>query len=81
MTADATFKKIEAIFQDVFKIPGFQLSPQTRAKDVKGWDSISHVRFIVAVEKGFKIRFKSQHIASWKNIGDMHKDVVQALKV
>jgi len=41
------------------------------ANDVDGWDSLSHVNLILAVEKGFGIRFTRKEIMSFKNVGEL----------
>jgi len=41
------------------------------ANDVDGWDSLSHINLIVAVESAFKIRFNQKELLTFKNIGDL----------
>jgi acyl carrier protein len=41
------------------------------ANDVEGWDSLSHVNLIVAIETKFGIRFNQKELLSFKNIGDL----------
>jgi len=48
-----------------------QLTPETSAKDVDGWDSLSHIRLILTVERAFKIKFSTSEIGSMKNVGDL----------
>lgn len=64
-------KKVNDIFIDVLDNDGIILSYETTAKDVEDWDSLNHIQLVVAIEKYFKIRFTSQEILSWKNVGEM----------
>lgn len=63
--------KIQEIFRKQLKNEELVLSPETSAKDVKGWDSLTHVMLIVAIESAYNKRFHSREIQTWKNIGDM----------
>jgi acyl carrier protein len=40
------------------------------AADVDGWDSLSHIDLIVAVEKRFRIRLTTGEVRGLNNVGD-----------
>ena len=40
------------------------------ADEVDDWDSLGHIRLIVAVECHFKIKFTSAEISGWANVGE-----------
>lgn len=63
--------EVTEVFEDVLDEPGLKLSIETTAQDVDGWDSLSHIQLVVAIEKHFKIRFAAAEIQSWKNVGEM----------
>ena len=48
-----------------------KLNDETSADDIEEWDSLSHIQIIVAIEKAFGIKFSSQEMITWKNVGDM----------
>ncbi len=45
---------LSRIFRDKLDNENINLTPETTAKDVKGWDSLTHIQLIVATEKSLK---------------------------
>ena len=66
-----TMERLNAIFCEVFDDDDLKIAPQMTANDVDGWDSLSHITLIVAVESAFKIRFSQKELLTFKNIGDL----------
>jgi len=66
-----TQEKLNSIFCIVFDDSDIAIDPSTTANDIDGWDSLSHMNLIVAVEVGFGIRFNHKEILSFKNVGDL----------
>ena len=61
---------------DVFDLEPEDLNiyESTTAEDVEEWDSLSHIRLMVAIERRFHIKFSNAEIASMKNVGELvHK--------
>ena len=46
------------------------------ASDVPGWDSLTHVQIIVAIEQAFNIRMSATEVAQLEDAGSLI-DVVQ----
>jgi acyl carrier protein len=63
--------KLNVIFQDVFDEDDLNLTPETSAKDVEGWDSLKHVRLMLTVEKSFGVHFTAAEIGKLKNVSDL----------
>jgi acyl carrier protein len=61
------------IFQDVFDEDSIELTPSLSAKDVDGWDSLTHIRLILTIERAFKIKFSTSEIGKLENVGDLVK--------
>lgn len=66
-----TIEKLNGIFQTVFDNDDIQIRPEMTATDVDGWDSLSHVNLILAVERGFGVRFTQKELLTFKNVGDL----------
>jgi acyl carrier protein len=62
--------RLQLVFRDVFDDESIVLHDEMSAKDVDGWDSLSHVQLIVAVESAFDIEFETAEISELKNVGD-----------
>lgn len=71
--------KITEVFADNLDLDNLSLSETTTADEVEGWDSLTHVQLVVAVEKTFKIRFNAKEIQSWKNVGEMIDSILSKL--
>jgi acyl carrier protein len=67
------WEPLQDIFRQVFGEPGLVINDNMTAADLTNWDSLSHVRMIVSVEKHFKVRFKNMEIAKLKCVGDLLK--------
>ena len=65
------YSRLREIFEDVFDEDIIELTSQLTAKDVDGWDSVSHIRLILTVEKAFKMKFTTSEIGKLENVGDL----------
>lgn len=74
------FKKVNEIFCDELDNDDIVLKDDTTADDVEEWDSLSHVQLIVAIEKVFGIKFTSNEILSWKNVGELIDSIENRLR-
>ena len=62
---------LNEIFEDIIDEGPVSLSDATTADDVDGWDSLTNIQLVVEIEKHFNIRFTSEEITIWKNVGEM----------
>lgn len=70
-----TLETLNQIFCMVFDDDSIQIRPDMTANDVGGWDSLSHINLIVAVEGKFGIRFPQHEILTFRNVGDLIKSI------
>ena len=64
-------EELTEVFREVFDDDSIQLTPELTADDVEGWDSLSHVNLIIAVEMKFGVEFTQKEIRSFANVGEM----------
>jgi acyl carrier protein len=64
------YNKLTAVFREVFDEDELNVTPQTTADDVDGWDSLSHIRLVLAVSKAFGVKFSASEIGNLKNVGE-----------
>jgi acyl carrier protein len=71
MSSEDLLQEIQDIMRDVFDVDDLVISESTTADDVEEWDSLSHIRLIVAIERKFGFKFKNSEIETLKNVGDL----------
>jgi len=63
--------KMLETFRDVFGNPDLLVQDSTTADDVEGWDSLTHIDLIVALERAFRIKFTTGEVGKLANVGDL----------
>ena len=71
MTELATQDRVRDLMIDVFDVDDLVITDATTAEDIEEWDSLHHIRLVVAIERAFKIRFSNPEVESLKNVGDL----------
>lgn len=65
--------ELKTVILSVLKLDDWDLTDTTLAAEVPGWDSLSHINVVAAVEKHFGVRFKNAEVLRLKNIGDLQR--------
>ena len=71
MDRSKIINQLNVILEEIIDKGPVCLSEATVPTDVDGWDSLTHIQLVVAVEKHFDIKFTSEEILLWKNVGEM----------
>lgn len=69
--SDAVLAQVKAIMADTFDEDDLEVTAATTAADVEEWDSLSHIRLIVAIERAFKIKFSNSEIEGLQDVGEL----------
>lgn len=67
----STLETMQEIFRLVFDDDSIVLNPEMTANDVDGWDSLSHINLILAIENKFNIRFSQRELLTFSKVGDL----------
>jgi len=65
------YAQLTEIIRDFFDDDSITATPALSAKDVDGWDSLTHIRLMLTVEKAFKVRFSTSEIGRMETVGDL----------
>ncbi|MBL9202643.1 MAG: acyl carrier protein [Opitutaceae bacterium] len=66
---DQVRNEVEQVFRNVFGDDELVLRDAMTADDVEGWDSLTHINLIIALEKRFGIKFATAEISRMKEPG------------
>ena len=79
MTRSDIIVSIEQIVRDELDDDSIVLHAATSASDVDGWDSLAHVRIVVAIEQAFNTRFSVGDITEIRDVGGLVSMVERAV--
>jgi acyl carrier protein len=79
MDEQKIYKELTSIFREVFDDDSLVLRPDLTAKDLKEWDSVTHINIIVAAETRFGIKFKAAELESLLSVGHLVELIGQKL--
>jgi len=69
--SDDIYQRLTPIFEDVFDEDDLVVTAETTANDISEWDSLRHIRLIIAVEKEYAIKFLTSEVNDFKNVGEL----------
>jgi acyl carrier protein len=64
-------ERLKGVILKELKLNNFDMKDETQAFQIPGWDSLSHVGVIFAIEKEYGVRFKMADVMRLKNLGDL----------
>lgn len=64
-------ERLKQVILNELELPAFDLADTTTAGQVPGWDSLSHVSILAAVEKEYGIRLRGLEVIRLKTVGDL----------
>lgn len=74
-------ERLKSIILKELKLDEFKFTEDTTAEQVPGWDSLSHLNVILAVEKDYNIRFKPFELLKLKNVKELQELIDNKLSI
>ncbi|HEY1806204.1 MAG TPA: acyl carrier protein [Terracidiphilus sp.] len=71
MKREQVIDRLSAVLRDTFDDDNIDYSDDLTAADVDGWDSLSNIRLMVAVENAFGTRFSNAEWEGLQKLGDL----------
>ena len=68
LTEGKTFDKLLEIAHGVFQLPPATLDRASNSTNVSGWDSLSHLNLVTALERNFGVRFATAEILTMSSL-------------
>lgn len=62
-------QRLQQVMRELFDDDDLEIRDDLTAEEVPDWDSLAHVRLIVAVEKEFGVRFSSGEVGDIEDVG------------
>ena len=71
MNSGSVLVTLTPLLREVFNEPTLVVTPDLTASEVRGWDSLGHVRLFFEIEQTFSIRFEPGEISSLERVGEI----------
>lgn len=69
MERKETLSQVEEIFREILSDTQITIKDDMTTKDLEGWNSLTNIQLVVAIEKKYQIKFSLTEIVNWENIG------------
>jgi acyl carrier protein len=62
---------LERVFRDTFNDESLVIRDEMTSRDIPGWDSLTHINLMFAIESAFGMQFVGNELADLKDIGEL----------
>ncbi len=74
-------EKLIKILSEILKTKKIDLKKKVKLQNLKNWDSLAQINFMMALEDNFKIRFSIDEMSKLKYLDDFEKIVKKKIKI
>lgn len=71
MTRDEVRAALQEELGAILDVDGLQLADETKASDVAGWDSLAHLKLLVALEPALGVKFQLTEMNASADVGEL----------
>lgn len=75
MNSSEIYPRLTAVFREQFNDPNLEIGEHTSSADILDWDSLAHIRLIIAVEAEFSCQFDTDELGGLTEVGDLVKAI------
>lgn len=79
MDCESSFGRLAKVVESVLAVDSAELFRHTTASDVNGWDSVTHIYVVLAVEEEFGVSLPLEKTVEAKDLGALFDLVVASL--
>jgi acyl carrier protein len=72
-------QRLTEVFRNTFGDDAIVLAPAMTADDIEGWDSVTHIALIYAVEDEFGVKFSTRDLEGLTCVGDLIDTITRRL--
>ena len=70
MTSDLD-RRLREVMSEVFSIPPSEVGPELSMRTFEGWDSLSHLNLVIALEEAFELRLDADDVTKMSSYTDL----------
>lgn len=71
MNHEMILEKVTQTIQQTLNTGPISVSRQTRAMEVRGWDSLSHTVIMMSIEEAFDCQLPMERVFQLQNVGEL----------
>ena len=79
MVDNPSFDEYAQLVAQVFNADPAKIRRSTQARDVTGWDSISHALLIMKIEESFGVEFSDEEIYTLPDVGALYDRTMERM--
>lgn len=80
MTREDIRHSLKDVFREIFDGREIEPADELTAKQVDGWNSVTHIDLICAIEDKFSFAFSTSEIARLQNVGELISVIEKKVK-